>query len=107
MIKLFKTLRTISNNRKRNLIYKLGYQYFYDTFEPDTYGIHIPPFIQKEQREEFARVQTNIHLKQIIENQALDKCYKSARRYERKLLANKLKNQLSNLTRKFSLIKGV
>ncbi len=94
---MFKFFRRFIRNRQMRLIYKLGYQYFFDTFEPDINGVHIPPFLQQGKREEYARERTNECIEQIIKNNALNQCYKSARKYERKLIANKLRLQVKRL----------
>lgn len=94
---MFKFIRKKLTTRKRNLIYKLGFKFFYDAFEFDTKGIHIPTFLQQEHRKQYAHCETTKCIEEIIKNNALDRCYKSARKYERKLMANKLRLQIKRL----------
>lgn len=97
---LTKKIKQFFQNRKIKLIYKLGYRFFYDIFEYETTGVCIPDFLQQEQRKIYARTKTTDCIKQIIKNDSLNKCYKSALAYEKKLLANKLKTNLKNLFQK-------
>jgi len=94
---MFEFIRKRQIAKKTNLIYRLGYQFFYDTFEPDTTGVHIPLFVQQEHRKQYARSETKKRIDEIIRNKALDNCYKSARKYERKLMANRLRVQIKKL----------
>lgn len=90
-----KRIQKKNQQKKYNYVFELGYRYFYDIQETQTdSGINIPDFLVADDlnRKCKAHYLTSIQMKKIMDNNALNYCYKSAKKYakQHKLLAQGL-----------------
>lgn len=88
IIDVIKNIKRKNEQKKYNFVFNLGYRYFLDCEIEDLKRhleqkdeIDIPDFLNDFKRKSLAHYLTCMQIKKIMDNNALNHCYKSAKKY--------------------------
>ncbi len=90
IIEVIRNFKRKQEQKKYNFVFNLGFKYFYDIQETQSVKdeVNIPDFLDDFKRKSLAQYLTAKQMKKIMDNNSLNHCYKSAKKYakENKIL---------------------